>query len=80
MKPVAVVAMGAVAIAGAAARRRRNKRIEAELVRGEWEVGEFPSRDELEARRRSRRNRFTSGVEFSMGSIKARSWMGGGHH
>jgi hypothetical protein len=76
MNPVAVVAVGAAAVAGAAARRRR-KRLEAELTRGEWQPGEFPSRDELAARRRRRRDTFRSGVEFTMGAT--REWWPGGH-
>lgn len=77
MGPVAVV-VGASAVAGVVTAARRRRRLREELAEGGWQRGEFPSRDELEARRHRRRNAFSSGIEFTMGKVRERSWMGGG--
>jgi hypothetical protein len=71
------VVVGASAVAGAVAAARRRRRRHEVLTAGGWQRGEYPSRDELEARRRARRNTFSSGVEFTMGKVRERSWLGG---
>jgi hypothetical protein len=74
----AVVVLGASAVAGAVASRRRRRQRQAALAEGGWQPGEYPSREELAARRERRKNTFSSGVDYTMGKIRSFSWLGGG--